>query len=136
MQCPSCADQALEPHVRLGIEIDVCPVCKGVWLDRGELDRLAAEPPARVPDLARYAPTPAAPTGPVTTAGLDDRDQDRDRDRDDDRDDDRDRDDRPRDRDDDRHRERSKKKKPKKRKPKSKRLSDAIEDLFDDILDF
>lgn len=26
---------------RLGVEIDVCPRCRGVWLDRGELDKLA-----------------------------------------------------------------------------------------------
>jgi Zn-finger nucleic acid-binding protein len=27
---------------RQGIEIDYCPTCRGVWLDRGELDRLLA----------------------------------------------------------------------------------------------
>ncbi|UWX03939.1 zf-TFIIB domain-containing protein [Pseudoxanthomonas sp. NC8] len=27
---------------RRGIEIDYCPACRGVWLDRGELDRLLA----------------------------------------------------------------------------------------------
>jgi Zn-finger nucleic acid-binding protein len=36
---------------RQGIEIDYCPDCRGVWLDRGELDKIiersAAEPPAR-----------------------------------------------------------------------------------------
>ena len=28
---------------RQGIEIDYCPTCRGVWLDRGELDRIVAE---------------------------------------------------------------------------------------------
>lgn len=137
MQCPLCGDQALEPHFRLGIEIDVCPNCKGVWLDRGELDRLAAEPPAQQPDLAAYAPTPAgaaprpAPLHDDRTdrrppAPRDDRDRDWDRERDRDWD---------RERDRDRERDESKKKR-KKKKPKSKRLSDALEDLFDDILDF
>jgi Zn-finger nucleic acid-binding protein len=27
---------------RLGVEIDYCPSCRGVWLDRGELDKLLA----------------------------------------------------------------------------------------------
>lgn len=48
MNCPLCIDQILEVHHRGGIEIDVCPRCRGVWLDRGELDRLAtmsAPPP-------------------------------------------------------------------------------------------
>lgn len=44
MQCPLCIDSALEPHIHSGIEIDVCPTCKGVWLDRGELAKLATAP--------------------------------------------------------------------------------------------
>ncbi len=39
MKCPS--DQAtLQMTERKGIEIDYCPQCRGVWLDRGELDKL------------------------------------------------------------------------------------------------
>jgi Zn-finger nucleic acid-binding protein len=39
MQCP--IDQtALVVTERSGIEIDYCPSCRGVWLDRGELDKL------------------------------------------------------------------------------------------------
>jgi Zn-finger nucleic acid-binding protein len=39
MQCP--IDQAeLQMMDRQGIEIDYCPRCRGVWLDRGELDKL------------------------------------------------------------------------------------------------
>ena len=41
MQCPLCIDSVLEPHLHGGVEIDVCPICKGVWLDRGELQKLA-----------------------------------------------------------------------------------------------
>lgn len=40
MKCPRCADAALVPTDRHEIEIDVCPGCRGVWLDRGELDKL------------------------------------------------------------------------------------------------
>jgi Zn-finger nucleic acid-binding protein len=41
MNCPVCTNQ-LRPVDRGGIEIDVCPQCRGVWLDRGELDKLIA----------------------------------------------------------------------------------------------
>jgi Zn-finger nucleic acid-binding protein len=40
MNCPSCADTALLLSERQGVEIDYCPRCRGVWLDRGELDKL------------------------------------------------------------------------------------------------
>jgi uncharacterized protein len=40
MKCPSCADVALTMSDRQGVEIDYCPQCRGVWLDRGELDKL------------------------------------------------------------------------------------------------
>ena len=39
MYCPVC-NAGLMPVVRQGIEIDHCPGCRGVWMDRGELDRL------------------------------------------------------------------------------------------------
>jgi uncharacterized protein len=39
MQCPAC-DTVLHITERQGIEIDYCPQCRGVWLDRGELDKL------------------------------------------------------------------------------------------------
>ncbi len=39
MNCPVCGT-ALRPVDRQGIEVDVCDRCRGVWLDRGELDRL------------------------------------------------------------------------------------------------
>lgn len=39
---------------RQGVEIDYCPTCRGIWLDRGELDKLldkaAGSPPARAPE--------------------------------------------------------------------------------------
>lgn len=43
MNCPLCIDQMLVVHRRGGIEIDVCPNCHGVWLDRDELDRLMGQ---------------------------------------------------------------------------------------------
>lgn len=54
MHCPVCKDPQLVISERQGIEIDYCPTCRGVWLDRGELDKLiekstaAAAPPQQV----------------------------------------------------------------------------------------
>jgi Zn-finger nucleic acid-binding protein len=39
MKCPHCAVDLVMSE-RQGIEIDYCPTCRGVWLDRGELDKL------------------------------------------------------------------------------------------------
>lgn len=39
MHCPSCLID-LQITERQGIEIDYCPKCRGVWLDRGELDKI------------------------------------------------------------------------------------------------
>ncbi|MXO86598.1 hypothetical protein GRI38_11240 [Altererythrobacter aurantiacus] len=39
MQCPVCS-VPLAMSDRQGIEIDYCPQCRGVWLDRGELDKI------------------------------------------------------------------------------------------------
>lgn len=40
MLCPNCKDIALVMSERKEIEIDYCPQCRGVWLDRGELDKI------------------------------------------------------------------------------------------------
>lgn len=40
MKCPVCANTNLTMSERQGIEIDYCPDCRGVWLDRGELDKI------------------------------------------------------------------------------------------------
>jgi len=39
VKCPNC-EVSLAITDRQGIEIDYCPDCRGVWLDRGELDKL------------------------------------------------------------------------------------------------
>ena len=50
-KCPVCKDVTLVMADRQGIEIDYCPECRGVWLDRGELDKIiertSGEPPQR-----------------------------------------------------------------------------------------
>ncbi len=41
MKCPSCkTDVNLLITERQGVEIDYCPECRGIWLDRGELDKI------------------------------------------------------------------------------------------------
>ena len=40
MKCPNCKDAILVMSQRQGVEIDYCPECRGVWLDRGELDKI------------------------------------------------------------------------------------------------
>ena len=40
MNCPVCTDSSLVISERQGVEIDYCPKCRGVWLDRGELDKI------------------------------------------------------------------------------------------------
>lgn len=39
MKCPSC-NETLAMAERQGVEIDYCPKCRGVWLDKGELDKI------------------------------------------------------------------------------------------------
>lgn len=56
MKCPVCKEVNLSMAERRGIEIDYCPQCRGIWLDRGELDRMLAQAerePEPVPDLGR-----------------------------------------------------------------------------------
>jgi Zn-finger nucleic acid-binding protein len=52
MDCPVCSNVKLVMSERQGIEIDYCPNCRGVWLDRGELDKI-------IDKSAEIAPQPA-----------------------------------------------------------------------------
>ena len=90
MRCPV-DNETLVMSDRSGIEIDYCPKCRGVWLDRGELDKIIdrsqsegtarsapAEPPRPAPV---YQPEPQrAPQGYAPNARRDDDDDDRYRD--------------------------------------------------------
>lgn len=59
MKCPTCPDATLTMSERQGVEIDYCPQCRGVWLDRGELDKLLERSMAQEP--SRAAPPDARP---------------------------------------------------------------------------
>lgn len=63
MYCPVCKDKELVMSERQSIEIDYCPGCRGVWLDRGELDKIiqqstqelaSAQPQQAVRQQAEY----------------------------------------------------------------------------------
>jgi Zn-finger nucleic acid-binding protein len=58
MKCPVCSDKDLLMTERQGVEIDYCPGCRGVWLDRGELDKI----------MERANAESAAPAGPQQAA--------------------------------------------------------------------
>ncbi|HEU0079098.1 MAG TPA: zf-TFIIB domain-containing protein [Longimicrobiaceae bacterium] len=59
MKCPVCLQPDLVMSERQGIEIDYCPQCRGVWLDRGELDKI----------VERSAAQPATPPAPQPAYG-------------------------------------------------------------------
>lgn len=77
MKCPVCNVDLLMSE-RQGIEIDYCPQCRGVWLDRGELDKIIerasaystvqaqsphqAQSPRSVPASAPSEPAPSHPS--------------------------------------------------------------------------
>ena len=61
MKCPTCPDTPLVMTDRQGVEIDYCPQCRGVWLDRGELDKLVERAATAAPSTDRNAPTRSQP---------------------------------------------------------------------------
>ena len=75
MRCPVCV-VPLAMSERQGIEIDYCPQCRGVWLDRGELDKIIernVSPPssaqsASVSGFGRRSEPAAQPAHTPTTA--------------------------------------------------------------------
>ncbi|HEY6533801.1 MAG TPA: zf-TFIIB domain-containing protein [Acidimicrobiales bacterium] len=103
MKCPNCEVNLLMTD-RQGVEIDYCPECRGVWLDRGELDKIIERSHA---ELVAGSVGAVAPSAPPRSEERDRRSDDRDRDRY---------------RDDDRHRDQG--------KPKKKRKS-FLEDIFE-----
>ena len=74
--CPACRVDLVMSE-RQGVEIDYCPRCRGVWLDRGELDKILERSAAELPP-------PAAPQAPPQPPPAYRGDYERDRYRDDD----------------------------------------------------
>ncbi len=89
MKCPTCTDSTLVMADRSGIEIDYCPTCRGVWLDRGELDKIIERNAAATAPAPQPTSSPDRQPAPRVERRDDDDDDDdrrRDRDRDNDRD--------------------------------------------------
>lgn len=70
MKCPVCVSVDLSVSSREGVEIDFCPKCRGVWLDRNELDKIIDRSTSRGDDRddndrsrgrAAYYPGPQSP---------------------------------------------------------------------------
>lgn len=66
MKCPVCQAE-LKIADRSGIEIDYCPTCRGVWLDRGELDKIIER--ALQEGSGGRTPPPRASTRPYEYEG-------------------------------------------------------------------
>lgn len=84
LMCPN-DNAAMQTLERGGVQFDMCPTCRGVWLDRGELEKLmeaaAAEgrsaAPQTAPQAQAYPPRQPAPQQPWGDRGYrDDRDRD------------------------------------------------------------
>jgi uncharacterized protein len=60
MLCPAC-QTPLTMSERQGIEIDYCPQCRGVWLDRGELDKIVERNAVAPPAAGVSPPQPGPP---------------------------------------------------------------------------
>lgn len=65
MKCPTCTDTLLVMAERQGVEIDYCPSCRGIWLDRGELDKLLDRAAASASSAAVPAAPPPQPAQPM-----------------------------------------------------------------------
>lgn len=121
MLCPKCSG-LLDQRVSQSVEVDVCVDCGGIWLDRGELDKLLADKPV--------APQPPPLEGEAvfhdrrSSAPVVDERTDRGRK------DKSDTSERP-----SKNKKSEKKPKSKKKKKKKKGWGDKLEDIFDDVLD-
>jgi Zn-finger nucleic acid-binding protein len=67
MKCPNC-NTTLLMTTRQEVEIDYCPECRGIWLDRGELDKIISR--------TRAAEQAAERTRPSDTRRFDDSSED------------------------------------------------------------
>ena len=54
MRCPVCMNVDLLMTERSTVEIDYCPQCRGVWLDRGELDKIIERSSHTAPSSKSY----------------------------------------------------------------------------------
>jgi Zn-finger nucleic acid-binding protein len=62
MKCPRCETAVLDERERSGMTIDVCTSCRGVWLDRGELEKLLAHAKRELEEERSYYEAAARPS--------------------------------------------------------------------------
>lgn len=74
MSCPVCTI-GLALSDRSGIEIDYCPSCRGVWLDRGELDKIIERSADAALPSRRTVDPPRSHDRPCSRGDDDDRDR-------------------------------------------------------------
>ena len=53
MKCPVCKDVTLLMSEKKGVEIYYCPECRGIWLDRGELEKLMEKEESRIEEVEK-----------------------------------------------------------------------------------
>jgi len=71
MKCPTCHDASLTVIDRQGVEIDYCPACRGIWLDRGELEMLLdLATNVDAPTESESTPTPSRRSHPDYRAAI------------------------------------------------------------------
>jgi hypothetical protein len=72
MTCPSCRTGSLTERERDGILVDVCGRCRGIWFDRGELEKLVVRASRALDELDEFdefdAPRDARPPRPMRRA--------------------------------------------------------------------
>ena len=64
MKCPVCREPDLHIADRQGIEVDYCLKCRGVWLDRGEMEKLLERAGAEAADATAYREAALSRKGP------------------------------------------------------------------------
>ena len=60
MKCPRCETTALVEKDREGVVVDVCSQCRGLWLDRGELEKLIARATRDIEEIEQQQQRPVS----------------------------------------------------------------------------
>ena len=69
IMCPNC-HSGMKEIAREGVQFDMCPECHGVWLDRGELQKLLEASRGDIPETPVVAtPVQAVPQAPMPPQG-------------------------------------------------------------------
>jgi Zn-finger nucleic acid-binding protein len=72
--CPNC-NTSMQALQRSGVELDICPQCRGVWLDRGELEKIIDQATTRPPEDLHRNERPDRPDHGRPSWGHDDHDR-------------------------------------------------------------